>query len=97
VKIVGVVAEKDVFKGFRVKAPNGVIYAKFKRKRCPLGVFYEFETPLKITENCSFQVDAGESGEVAVTVLFEPETLEEAEEWLRRNPHLSLYLISWQF
>ena len=48
-KICGVVAEKDIFEGFRLRASDGTtIYAKFKKRRCPLGVFYEFEPPLKL-------------------------------------------------
>ena len=98
-KICGVVAEKDVFGEFRLRTPGGVIYAEFKKKECPLGVFYEFEPPLKLDGDKDYGFQAkGKEGvrsgeEVSVAILFEPESAEEAEILLRQNSCLPLCLI----
>ena len=97
--ICGVVAEKDVFGGFRLRTPDGIIYAKFKKRECPLGVFYEFEPPLKLDRDKDYKFQAkGKKGvregeEVSIAILFEPETAEEAEILLQQSLYLPLCLM----
>jgi len=99
-KICGVVAEKDVFGEFRLRTPDGVIYAKFKKRVCPLGMFYEFEPPLKLDGDKDYEFEAkGKKGarseeEVSVAILFEPESAEEAEILLQQSSYLPFCLMS---